>query len=229
MLRSRRVLKGESVAGGGAVDSPSARLSRSYLAFGEGRLRAPPWWPTLLVAAAAVALVGAVVLMSASTAGSPFVIHLTQLLLAGAAAYLLDDPARAVTTTATRSLWRRRAPTFVNGGLTLGAAWATILAVVASRGSPWPLMVVSEELVGLILLALAAAALLQSRGDAEPGVLVSSAVLLLGLSVLIAQETTRTTIYVSDASNLPRQVGWVTFAVLSTVVLCLASRDPVRH
>lgn len=193
------------------------------------RMRARAPWASLLAAGLAAALVGVLTLTKSSAAGSPLVVHLVQLVLAGGAAYLLDDPAVAVTTTASKSLWRRRRPVLLVGLLTLGSAWVVILALQSGQDVGWPVLAASEELVGVSLLAVAAAAVLQHRGEPEPGALVAPTVLLAGLTTLVMQEVTRTNVFVSETGGLGLHAGWWSVAAVSAVVIWAASTDPARH
>src|SRR5687768_12593801 len=118
--------------------------------------------PRELVGAAAAAVVIVVVASVAQPdAGVPrLVVLICELLLAGGAAYLLDDAAVALTTVTPVGLWRRRLPRLLSGSAFLATAWMLVLAVLWSQDSRPPLGVVTWELSAMCLVALAAAAVL---------------------------------------------------------------------
>lgn len=187
--------------------------------------------PRALAGAAAAAMVlVAVAYVAQPNAGvSSLVVLISELLLAGGAAYLLDDAAVALTTVTPVGVWRRRLPRLLTGGALLSAAWALVLAVLWRQG-PLPLGLVTGELAVLCLVALAAAAVLAAGGEAEPGGLVAPALGLLGIGALIADLLMETAIFVPwDGSGGDGvRLAWASLGGLAVLVIAIASRDPAR-
>ena len=180
-------------------------------------------------AAAAVLLVFAPVALPGD--GVPaFFIRISEFVLAGGAAYLLDDAAVVLTAVTPTGLWRRRLPRIARGVGVLAAAWVLILTVLRWHGSLPPVWLVTAELVVLCLSAAAAAAVLARSGEAEPGSLVAPAVGLLGITAVLAEPVLRWTVFVpwDGSGGAGVRVAWVVCGVLAVVVLARASRDPAR-
>lgn len=153
-------------------------------------------------------------------------VHLLQLALAGAAAFLLDDPVAELTGVTPPPLWRRRAPQVVVGLAVLSAAWLVVLA-----GAPGPERVaLSLEVVVAVAVAVAASAVVARRGDPEPGTTVAPAVVLAGTAVLLVGGTFGFDAFVSGhAGDLPASGrAWVVVGVLAAGQLVVSSRDPAR-
>jgi hypothetical protein len=186
--------------------------------------------PRELLGAAAAAIVLLVIASVAQPdAGvSGLVVLICELLLAGGAAYLLDDAAVAVTTVAPVGVWRRRLPRLLSGAALLSAAWALVLLVLRWQDSLPPVWLVSGELTVLCVLALAAAAVLAARGESEPGGMVAPAVGLLGIGALIADLLLETAIFMPwDGSGGDGvRLAWASLGSLAVLVLAFASRDP---
>ncbi len=143
--------------------------------------------PRALAGAAAAAIVLVALASVAQPDGvSRIVVLISELLLAGGAAYLLDDSAIALTTVTPVRLWRRRLPRLLSGVALISVAWALVLAVLRWQDSRIPVGLATGELAVLCLVALAAAAVLAARGEGEPGGLVAPGVGLLGIGALIA-------------------------------------------
>ena len=163
-------------------------------------------------------------------AGVPgLVVRISELLLAGGAAYLLDDAAVALTTVVPVGLWRRRLPQLLSGVAQLVGAWVLIL-VVLWRQDSLPPRLVTMELAVLCLVALGAAAVLAARGEAEPGGLVAPAVGVLGLGAFIADFLVEPAIFVpwDGSGGAGVRLAWATIGGLGVLVIALASRDPGR-
>jgi hypothetical protein len=188
--------------------------------------------PRELVGAAAAAVVIVVVASVAQPdAGvSRLVVLICELLLAGGAAYLLDDAAVALTTVAPVGLWRRRLPRLVSGAALLATAWMLVLAVLWSQDSRPPLGVVTWELSAMCLVALAAAAVLAARGESEPGGIVAPAIGLLGIGALIADQFVEAALFVpwDGSGSLEVHLAWVALGGSAVLVIAVASRDPAQ-
>ena len=179
------------------------------------------------VAVAAVVVVVVAALAQPDAGVSDLVVRSAELLLAGGAAYLLDDAAVVLTTVTPVGLWRRRLPQLVVGVAVLAVAWIVILAVLWRQDSlpPWP---VNVELAVLCLVALAAAAVLAARDEAEPGGLVAPAIGLLGIGALIADLIVAAELFVPrDGSGGDGvRLAWACLGGLALLVIVVASRDP---
>ena len=187
--------------------------------------------PALVGAAAAgVALVVVAAVSQPDSGVSPLVVRIAELLLAGGAAYLLDDAAVALTTATPVRIWRRRLPTLVRGVVVLGVAWALVLALLRWQDSLPRIGVASGELAVMSLLGLAAAAVLTRRGEAEPGGLVAPALGLLGLTAVLAEAALRITIFIpSDApAGSGVRLAWLGVGALAVLVIVWAAGDPAR-
>lgn len=188
-----------------------------------------PRAPRELVGAAAAAIVLVVVAAVAQpdTGVSALVVLFCELLLAGGAAYLLDDAAVALTAVAPVGVWRRRLPRLLSGAALISAAWVLVLVVSRWQDSLPPVWLVSGELTVLCVLALAAAAVLAARGESEPGGLVAPAVGLLGIGALIADLFLEAAIFVPwDGSGGDGvRLAWSSLGGLAVLVIAVASRD----
>jgi len=188
-------------------------------------------WPVFGASVAAAALV----LVAAAFPGegvSPFVVRIAEFLLAGAAAYLLDDAAAPMTGVTPPSVWRRRAPTLLRGAAVMAATWLGILLVLRWQDALPPVLLVTAEVVVLSLGALAAAAVLVRRGDPEPGGQVAPVVGLLGIGALMADAVSTTALFVPWEAGKPALgvgIAWATAGLLAVGVLVRASRDPASH
>lgn len=192
-------------------------------------MRVRPPRPALGSAAASLGLV-ALALALPGAGVSAFVLRLAELLLAGGAAYLLDDGAAQMTTVTPRSLWRRRAPALAGGVTVLVAAWTGILLLLRWQESSPPATISGEVLV-LAALALAVASVLAFRGEPQPGGQVAPLVGLAGVSALIAEPVLRASIFlpVDDTGQGAPLLPWVGAGCLALVVTLVAARDPASR
>lgn len=183
---------------------------------------------TVGAAAAAIVLVGVASVAQPDAGVSRLVVLMCELLMAGGAAYLLDDAAVALTTVTPVGVWRRRLPRLLSGAALLSAAWALVLLVLRWQDSVPPVWLVSGELTVLCVLALAAAAVLAARGESEPGGLVAPAVGLLGIGALIADLLLETAIFMpwDGSGGAGVRPAWASLGSLAVLVFAVASRDP---
>ena len=179
------------------------------------------------LAAVVLVIVSAVAQPDAGVSG--LVVRISELLLAGGAAYLLDDAAVALTTVVPVGVWRRRLPRLLTGVAQLLGAWTLILVVLWQQDALPPGLVTSELAV-LCLVALGAAAVLAARGEAEPGGLVAPVIGLLGIGAFIADFLVEPAIFVPwDGSGGDGvRLAWAAVGGLAVVVIAVASRDPGR-
>jgi hypothetical protein len=187
--------------------------------------------PRALVGAAgaAVALVLVAAVVQPDAGVSDFVVRIAELLLAGGAAYLLDDAAVVLTTVTPVGLWRRRLPRLLSGVAVLAVAWTLILGMLWREDSlpPGP---VTLEVAVLCLVALAAAAVLAARGEPEPGALVAPWVGLIGIGVIILDFVVEAAIFVPwDGSGGDGvRLAWACLGGVAVLVIAVSSRDPGR-
>jgi hypothetical protein len=180
-------------------------------------------------AGAAVVLVLVAAVVQPDAGVSDFVVRISELLLAGGAAYLLDDAAVVLTTVTPVGLWRRRLPQLLSGVAVLAVAWTLILGVLWREDS-LPPAAVSLELAVLCLVALGVAAVLAARGEPEPGALVAPTVGLVGIGVIIVDLVVQAAIFVpwdgSGGDGL--RLAWACLGGVAVLVIVVASRDPGR-
>ena len=186
---------------------------------------------TLAAATAAVGLVLVAAVAAPGAGVSPLVVRIAEFLLAGGAAYLLDDAALVLTTVMPLGLWRRRLPRLLRGAAVLAGAWVLILAVVRWQESLPPLWLVTGELLVVCLVAMATSAALAGRGEAEPGGLVAPAVGLLGITAVLAEPVLRLSIFVpwDGSGGAAVRLAWLAAGVVAAGVVVVASRDPAGH
>jgi hypothetical protein len=188
-------------------------------------------WPVLATANAAVLLV-VLALALPGEGVSPFVIRMTEVLVAGGAAYLLDDAAAPLTGVTPRGVWRRRLPAGLMGVGVLSTAWLIILLVLRWQESMPPVLATTGEVVVLSVAALAVAAVLARRGDPEPGGQVAPLFGLFCLAALLADSLFEVTLFVPWDTGEPSvgvTTAWMTAGVVAVAVVVGASRDPASH
>jgi hypothetical protein len=193
-------------------------------------VRLRPLLPVVGSVGAASALVALAVALPGGGV-SAFLVRLVELVLAGGAAYLLDDAAAVLTGVTPRSLWRRRAPTLVCGLTVLVTAWVAILLLLRWLGTPLSVRALTGELVVLVAVAVALAAVLVWRGDPSPGSRVAPTVGIAGMSALIAEPLLRATIFLpaEGDGDLSGWLAWSAAGLLAVAVILLASRDPASR
>ena len=162
---------------------------------------------------------------------SAFLVRLVEIVLAGGAAYLLDDSAAQMTVVTPRALWRRRAPALVSGMAVLAGAWAVILLVLGRQVFPPSAAIISAEMVVLVAIALALAAVLVWRGDPVPGSRVASVLGISGVTALIAEPLLRASIFLpmDGARDVSGWLAWSAAGILAVAVTLVASRDPATR
>lgn len=181
--------------------------------------------PTVLGAAAVAAVAAALALVLRPTPLPPLVVHLAQLSLAGAAAFLVDDAAAELTGVAPPPLWRRRAPRVVAGLAVLAASWLVVLVVAGGT----PRGALTLEVGVLVVGALAASSVVASRGEPEPGTTVAPAVVLAGLAPVLVVGLLGRAVFLSDAGPAVPQglaTGWVVAGLVAAGALVVSCRDP---
>ena len=104
-------------------------------------------------------------------------------------------------------------------------------AAAPLAGHPAALGVLTGELVVLVALAVALAAVLVWRGDPAPGSRVAPTLGIAGISALLAEPLLRATIFLpaDGAGDLSGWVAWSAAGLLAVAVILLASRDPASR
>ena len=183
--------------------------------------------PLVAAAGAAVALVLVVAVVPPGPGVPAFVLHIAEVLLAGGAAYAVDDASVALTGVTPRPLWRRRLPTLAVTGAVIGTAAAAIALVLHWQRSLPGLLPLAAEVLVLCLVATAAASVVARHGDPEPGVLVAPVVALVGFAVLIAGPLLHTAPFLTDGDT--GRAWWFAAGALALATIATATRDPVAR
>jgi hypothetical protein len=180
--------------------------------------------PTVLGAVAVAAVAAGLALVLRPHPLPPLTVHLAQLALAGAAAFLLDDAAAELTGVVPPPLWRRRAPRVAAGLGAVTTSWVVVLAVSAG-----PSGALTLEVGVLVVAALAVSSVAASWGEPEPGATVAPAVVLAGLAPMLVGGLLGRAVLVSDAAPAASRAlltGWAVAGVLAAAVLVATCRDP---
>lgn len=201
-----------------------ADLAPRLRAARQVRLPSATWGTALAVAAV---MAGLAALLRPSPV-PPQAVHLAQLTLAGAAAFLLDDAAAGLTGVAPPPLWLRRAVRTAAGLAVLTPAWLAILVVVPERARA----ALTLEVSVLVVVTLAASSIAAARDQSEPGTTVGSAVVLAGVGAMLTGMVLDHVVFVSDAgphASTTLVGGWVCLGVVSLALLARNSRDPAAR
>jgi len=186
-------------------------------------------WRAVLGASA----VGAVILAlcgALPSAGPPLTyVRLALIALAGATAFVLDEPAAAAVAAVPVARARRTAVRSIAVGLPLGV-WATGVLALTLRHPGTPVRGLLVEGVGVLALALGGAAVLRLGGRDEPGELIASVVGALLLAVLLFDPPPHSVPF------FPVETGWAASTLLwagvavgAALVVAVASTDVGRR
>lgn len=190
--------------------------------------RAVPWRTVAVVASPAGLCITAATLMP-SRGWAPGALQAGLVLLALPAAFLLDDPAAAVTTAAPRSPWWDLAARILVVPLMAVAAGvaAAIHTAWAPLPQPWVLVLVPAALTAT---ALASSAVLRHRGWPQPGETVASILLLalLGLIVAALQSDVTAALPIPGTVTTASTVAWSALLVAATLLLPVVTAAPRR-
>jgi hypothetical protein len=191
----------------------------------------PTPWPVATTACGTFSLVLLVSVLPPAPVVLPFVARIAELALAGGAAYLVDDAAASLTTVAPRGTWRRRAPVLVQGTALLACAWVAVLLVLGWREVRPPVVAASGELVVLGLVAVAVSTVLARNGEPEPGGRVAPALVLSGITLLIAGSVLGHPILLpwDETPGTTLVLAWAGTGLLASTVALGASRDPAAR
>jgi len=177
-------------------------------------LRAVDWRAVLGASA-----VGATILVLCAawpTSGLPLTYaRLALIALAGAAAFVLDEPAASAVAAVPVTRGRRTAARSVAVGIPLGV-WATGVGALALRHLGTPVRGLLVEGLGVLVLALAGAATSRLAGRDEPGELVASILGAMLLAVLLFDPPPH------SVPLFPVEAGWAASTLLWAGVAAVA-------
>lgn len=191
-------------------------------------LRAVDWRAVLGASA-----VGATILVLCAawpTSGLPLTYaRLALIALAGAAAFVLDEPAASAVAAVPVTRGRRTAARSVAVGIPLGV-WATGVGALALRHLGTPVRGLLVEGLGVLVLALAGAATSRLAGRDEPGELVASILGAILLAVLLFDPPPHSVpLFPVEAGWAASTLLWAGVAVGAALVVAVASTDVGRR
>jgi hypothetical protein len=176
-------------------------------------LRAAPW-TAVLAASGAGAVAGTLAIGFGPTGAGVMLVHLALVLVSGAAACALEEPAAAVVEACPTQSWRRLLPRVVaaTAPLTVGAG---VLGTWWARADVQAFQLL--QLAGCWLLGLSVATLARTR-MAEPAEVVAPGLVLVLLVVVLVEPVARR-VHLFPVGSDP---GAATRTWLVVLVLCLA-------
>jgi len=191
----------------------------------EVHRRLRPMLPIIAAAGAAIGLAAASVLVLPGP-GLPLIFaHLVVLVLASGAAYLLDDRAAEATAVVPQSLLRRRMAGVAQGLVVAATGWGAVALLLDRAFLSVPLAALTWEAAGLFWVGVAGAAVLSRRGEAEPGNLVASTLVLVFVGVLIGRPLRHVDLLISDSGGSAHAGWWALCVLVSAVVFVTTSRE----
>jgi hypothetical protein len=154
--------------------------------------------------------------------------RLALIALAGASAFVLDEPAAAAVAAAPVTRARRTAVRLIAVLLPLGI-WTTGVLALAVRHPATPVGHLVTEGVGGLTLALAGAAALRVSGREEPGEVVASVLGAALLAVLLMGSPPWAPLFPVGDGWGTSTLLWTALAAVGLVVVALASVDPLSR
>jgi hypothetical protein len=182
-------------------------------------------WPAVLGATAT----GATILtfcVAVPGDGPPLIyVRLALIALAGAAAFVLDEPAAAAVAAVPVSRRRRTALRLIAVALPFGV-WVTGILGVAVGHAGTPVRGLIAEGAGVLAVAVAAAAALRAAGRDEPGELVASILGAVLLAVLLYDPPPHSVPLFPVQGGWPAStLLWAGLATVSGVVVVASSLE----
>ena len=164
------------------------------------------------------------------SAGPPLTyVRLALIALAGATAFVLDEPAAAAVAAVPVPLGRRTAIRLLAAALPLGV-WASGVAGLTLRHPATPVRGLLVEGMGVLALAAAGAALMRLAGRDEPGELVASVLGAALLAVLLFDPPPRAVPLFPGASGWAAStLLWAGIAAGAGMAVVAASIDTGRR
>lgn len=155
--------------------------------------------------------------------------RLALIALAGATAFVLDEPAAAAVAAVPVARARRTAVRSIAVSVPLGV-WVTGVLALALRHPGTPVGGLLVEGAGVLAVALGGAAALRLGGREEPGELVASVLGAVLLGVLLFDPPPHSVpMFPVGAGWAASTVLWATVAVGAVIVVAVASTDPGRR
>lgn len=160
------------------------------------------------------------------SAGLPLTyVRLALIALAGATAFILDEPAAAAVAAVPVTRGRRTAVRLLAVALPLGV-WAIGVMALTLRHSGAPVRGLLVEGAGVLALALAGAAALRSAGRDEPGELVASVLGAVLLAVLLFDPPPHSIpLFPVEAGWAASTLLWAGLTTVAGVVVAAGSSD----
>ena len=191
-------------------------------------LRAVDWRAVL--GASAVGATILVLCAAVPTGGLPLTyVRLALIALAGATAFVLDEPADAAVAAVPVTRGHRTAVRLLAVGLPLGV-WATGVFALVLGHSGTPVRGLLVEGVGVLALPLAGAAALRLAGRDEPGELVASFLGAVLLAVVLFDPPPHSVpLFPVEAGWAASTLLWAAVATAAAVVVAAASADVGRR
>ena len=151
--------------------------------------------------------------------------RLALIALAGATAFVLDEPAAAAVAAAPVARGHRTAVRLLAVGLPLGV-WSTGVAALTIRHPGTPVGGLLVEGVGVLAVALAGAAALRRADREEPGELVASVLGAVLLAVLLFDPPPHSVpLFPGSAGWGASTLLWAGLAAVAGIVVAATSRD----
>ena len=186
-------------------------------------------WPAVLGGSAFGA--GILAVCVAYAAGGPplMYVRLALVALAGAAAFVLDEPAAAAVDAVPATRRRRTAVRASAVALPL-AVWTAGILALERRNNVTAVAALLVEGAGLLAVAVALSAILRLTGRAEPGEIVASALGASMLAVLIFNPSPGSVplFPVGDGWAASTAI-WCSLAVTALMLVVAVSHDPYRR
>jgi hypothetical protein len=154
--------------------------------------------------------------------------RLALIVLAGASAFLLDEPAAAAVAAAPVTLARRTAVRLAGALLPLGI-WTSGVLALAVRHPATLVGPLLTEGIGVLTVAVAGAAALRLSGRDEPGEMVASVLGAALLAVLLVGSPRSVPLFPMDGGWAASTLLWTALASVGVLVVAVASLDLVSR
>ncbi|HUS42204.1 MAG TPA: hypothetical protein VMY16_06030 [Ilumatobacteraceae bacterium] len=148
--------------------------------------------------------------------------------VAAMSAFVIDDPAAITVASTPPSLLARRMSRVLVAVVALAAWWTILVATAHARFGPLPVRALSIQLIGLVSVALAVAAVAAGAGLAERDGLAGATATMIVYGLTLAP--------LPSWSPMPRSPGtagtatrWLVVTAISAAVFLWTSRDPASN
>lgn len=193
-----------------------------------GTLRGVDWAVVLGGSTLGAAILAGCVAFAAD--GPPLIyVRLALVALAGAAAFVLDEPAADAVDAVPTTRRRRTAVRATAVALPL-AVWTAGVLALEQRSAVTPVGALLVEGAGVVALAMALAAVLRLTGRVEPGEIVASVLGAAILAVLIFNPLPQSVPLFPVGEGWAASTSlWGSLAVAAATLVVVVSRDPYRR